>query len=61
LSTAKQPAAVSVFSFFGQHGAIAYGELAAFSILYSVPVLVLYSVVARSSGSAFALSGAIKG
>lgn len=61
LSTAKQPAAVSVFSFFGQHGAIAYGELAAFSILYSVPVLVLYTVVARGSGSAFALSGAIKG
>lgn len=61
LSTAKQPAAVSVFSFFGQHGAIAYGELAAFSILYSVPVLVLYTVVARGSGSAFALSGAMKG
>ncbi|GAB3566324.1 carbohydrate ABC transporter permease [Arthrobacter alkaliphilus] len=61
LSTSKQPAAVSVFSFFGQHGAIAYGELAAFSILYSVPVLVLYTVVARGSGSAFALSGAMKG
>jgi multiple sugar transport system permease protein len=61
LSTSKQPAAVSVFSFFGQHGAIAYGELAAFSILYSVPVLILYTVVARGSGSAFALSGAMKG
>lgn len=61
LSTSKQPAAVSVFSFFGQNGAIAYGELAAFSILYSVPVLILYTVVARGSGSAFALSGAMKG
>jgi multiple sugar transport system permease protein len=61
LSTSKQPAAVSVFSFFGQHGAIAYGELAAFSILYSVPVLILYTVVAKGSGSAFALSGAMKG
>ncbi|MGM7778250.1 carbohydrate ABC transporter permease [Arthrobacter sp. KNU-44] len=61
LSTSKQPAAVSVFSFFGQHGAIAYGELAAFSILYSVPVLILYTLVARGSGSAFALSGAMKG
>ncbi|WP_441415280.1 carbohydrate ABC transporter permease [Arthrobacter sp. 2MCAF14] len=61
LSSSKQPAAVSVFSFFGQHGAIAYGELAAFSILYSVPVLILYTVVARGSGSAFALSGAMKG
>ena len=61
LSTSKQPAAVSVFSFFGQHGAIAYGELAAFSIVYSVPVLVLYAVVAKGSGSALALSGAMKG
>jgi multiple sugar transport system permease protein len=33
LSEAKQPAAVSIFSFFGQHGAVAYGQLAAFSIL----------------------------
>lgn len=61
LSTTKQPAAVSIFSFFGQHGAIAYGQLAAFSILYSIPVLVLYAVIARGSESSFALSGAMKG
>ncbi|MET3370010.1 carbohydrate ABC transporter permease [Arthrobacter sp. M2012083] len=61
LSTDKQPAAVSIFSFFGQHGAIAYGQLAAFSILYSVPVLVLYALVSRGMGNSFALSGAMKG
>lgn len=61
LSTGKQPAAVSIFSFFGQHGAIAYGQLAAFSILYSVPVLVLYGLVSRGMGNSFALSGAMKG
>ncbi|MBT2584330.1 carbohydrate ABC transporter permease [Arthrobacter sp. ISL-95] len=61
LSTGKQPAAVSIFSFFGQHGAIAYGQLAAFSILYSVPVLVLYALVSRGMGNSFALSGAMKG
>jgi multiple sugar transport system permease protein len=61
LSTGKQPAAVSIFSFFGQHGAIAYGQLAAFSILYSVPVLVLYAVVSRGMGNSFAMSGAMKG
>lgn len=53
--------AVSIFSFFGQHGAIAYGQLAAFSILYSVPVLVLYALVSRGLGNSFALSGAMKG
>jgi multiple sugar transport system permease protein len=61
LSEARQPAAVSIFSFFGQHGAVAYGQLAAFSILYSVPVLALYVFVARGAGNSFALSGAVKG
>jgi multiple sugar transport system permease protein len=61
LSEARQPAAVSIFSFFGQHGAVAYGQLASFSILYSVPVLALYVIVAKGAGSSFALSGAVKG
>jgi multiple sugar transport system permease protein len=61
LSEARQPAAVSIFSFFGQHGAVAYGQLAAFSILFSVPVLALYVIVAKGAGSSFALSGAVKG
>jgi multiple sugar transport system permease protein len=61
LSEAKQPAAVSIFSFFGQHGAVAYGQLAAFSILYSLPVLALYVIVARGAGNSFAMSGAVRG
>jgi multiple sugar transport system permease protein len=61
LSEAKQPAAVSIFSFFGQHGAVAYGQLAAFSILYSLPVLALYVIVARGAGTSFAMSGAVRG
>ncbi|MFX1821046.1 carbohydrate ABC transporter permease [Pseudarthrobacter sp. CC4] len=61
LSEARQPAAVSIFSFFGQHGAVAYGQLAAFSILYSLPVLVLYVIVARGADGSFALSGAVRG
>ena len=61
LSADRQPAAVSIFSFFGQHGAVAYGQLAAFSILYSVPVLALYVIVGRGSGAALALSGAVRG
>jgi multiple sugar transport system permease protein len=61
LSEGSQPAAVSIFSFFGQHGAFAYGQLAAFSILYSVPVLALYVIVARGSGNSLALAGAVRG
>lgn len=61
LSPSKQPAAVSIYSFFGQYGAIAYGQLAAFSVLYSVPVILLYVLVSRGIGGSFTLSGAIKG
>lgn len=61
LSAGAQPAAVSIYSFFGQHGAVAYGQLAAYSILYSVPVLALYAVVAGGSGSSAALSGSVRG
>lgn len=61
LSADKQPAAVSIFSFFGQYGTIAYGELAAYSLIYSLPVLVLYVIVSRGIGGSFAMQGAVKG
>lgn len=61
LSPAKQPAAVSIYSFFGQYGTVAYGELAAYSLLYSLPVIVLYVIVSRGIGGSFALQGAVKG
>ncbi|WP_456284182.1 carbohydrate ABC transporter permease [Microbacterium sp. JZ101] len=61
LSPDRQPAAVSIFAFFGQYGAVAYGQLAAFSLIYSLPVLALYVLVTRLSGGSFALAGAVKG
>lgn len=61
LSPAKQPAAVSVFEFFGQYGTIAYGQLAAFSLLYALPVVALYVIVSKGIGGSFAMQGAVKG
>jgi multiple sugar transport system permease protein len=56
------PASVSIFTFFDpQHGGVQYGQLAAFSILYCVPVAVLYLVMSRRLGGGFALGGALKG
>lgn len=60
-SVENQPAAVSIFRFFGQFGTVAYGQLAAFSILYALPVIVLYVLVSRVFGGSFAMSGALKG
>ncbi|WP_067597453.1 carbohydrate ABC transporter permease [Nocardiopsis listeri] len=60
-SPEKMPAAVRVFAFFGQYGSVRYGELAAYSLLYTVPVVALYMVVSRAMGGRFALGGAMKG
>jgi multiple sugar transport system permease protein len=60
-SPEHQPAAVAIFNFFGTYGSVAYGKLAAFSILYATPVLALYLLVQRLSGGSFAMAGAVKG
>ncbi|WP_426593729.1 carbohydrate ABC transporter permease [Cellulomonas sp. McL0617] len=60
-SPEHQPAAVAIFNFFGTYGSVAYGKLAAFSILYAAPVLALYLLVQRLSGGSFAMAGAVKG
>ncbi|KQQ25791.1 MULTISPECIES: carbohydrate ABC transporter permease [unclassified Frondihabitans] len=61
LSPGNQPAAVSIFNFFGQYGSVAYGQLAAFSLVYSVPVIALYVFISRVLGGSNALAGAVKG
>jgi multiple sugar transport system permease protein len=57
----KQPASVAIYQYFGLHGMASYGLLAAFSILYSLPVVLLYAVAQRTLGNAFAMQGAVKG
>lgn len=57
----QMPAAVTIYNFFGAYGTVAYGQLAAFSLVYSLPVLALYALVQRFSGGSFALAGAVKG
>ncbi|MFF7473602.1 ABC transporter permease subunit [Streptomyces sp. NPDC008092] len=61
LSPDQMPASVSINDFFGNRGMVAYGQLAAFSVIYSTPVILLYVLVARRLGGGFALGGAVKG
>ncbi|MFF4949141.1 carbohydrate ABC transporter permease [Streptomyces chattanoogensis] len=61
LSPEQLPASVSVFTFFGSEGSVAFGQLAAFSVLYSTPVILLYVLIARRLGGGVALGGAVKG
>jgi multiple sugar transport system permease protein len=61
LTPDQLPASVSVNEFFGNRGMVAYGQLAAFSVVYSTPVVLLYVLIARRLGGGFALGGAVKG
>lgn len=61
LSPENQPASVSIYTFFGQSGEIAYGQLAAFSILYTLPIVFLYIALSRFLGGSFTFAGGIKG
>lgn len=61
LSPDQAPMSVGIFGFFDQYGQTEYGQLAAFSLLYTSPVLVLYLVLSRKIGGGFALGGALKG
>lgn len=61
LSPEKLPASVSVFTFLSAHDQTQYGQLSAFSLLYSLPVVMLYLLLARKLGGGFALGGALKG
>jgi multiple sugar transport system permease protein len=57
----SQPASVTIYTFFSTYGQVAYGQLAAFSILYTAPVVLLYSALSRVFSGAFSLTGAVKG
>ncbi|MFJ2906635.1 carbohydrate ABC transporter permease [Streptomyces sp. NPDC087212] len=61
LTPDQMPASVSINDFFGNRGMIAYGQLAAFSLTYSTPAILLYLLISRKLGGGFALGGAVKG
>ncbi|MEU6843380.1 carbohydrate ABC transporter permease [Streptomyces sp. NPDC046716] len=61
LSPEKLPASVSVFTFLSAHDQTQYGQLAAFSLVYTLPVVMLYLLLTRRLGGGFALGGALKG
>ncbi|MFC6465204.1 carbohydrate ABC transporter permease [Marinilactibacillus sp. GCM10026970] len=57
----KLPASVTIFQFFGNYGLIDYGQLAAFSVVYTTPVVVLYYLSQRYMSKGFSFGGAAKG
>jgi multiple sugar transport system permease protein len=60
-SQSIQPISVTIYDFFGLRGQVIYGQLAAFSIIYSAPIIVLYLLVQKNLSAGFRLEGGLKG
>ncbi|MCC8083478.1 MAG: hypothetical protein LIP15_04515 [Clostridium sp.] len=52
---------MKLYQFFGQYGLIDYGPLAAYSIIYTLPSILLYILSQNYMSKGFSLSGAAKG
>jgi multiple sugar transport system permease protein len=57
----KFPVSVKLYQFFGQYGMVDYGKLAAFSVLYASPSVVMYILAQRFMSKGFGLQGGTKG
>lgn len=60
-SANKQPASVAIYEFLTANGQVLYGPLAAYALVFSLPVLVLYWLLSRHISGAFTFSGSVKG
>jgi multiple sugar transport system permease protein len=54
------PASITMFAYVGA-SRVEYGHIAAFSVVYSLPVFVLYTLSARLFRGGFLLGGAVRG
>jgi multiple sugar transport system permease protein len=57
----KLPASVTLYQFFGQHGMVVYGQLAAYSAIYAIPSILLYVLSQNYMSKGFNMAGAAKG
>lgn len=56
----KMPASVAIYQFFGAYGSVQFGQLAAFSLLYTVPIAGLYILSQKFMSNGFSMGGSIK-
>lgn len=60
-STEKMTASINIYQYFGQSGIVLYGQLAAYSLMYITPSLVLYIFAQKYVSKGFAMEGGTKG
>ncbi|MDX6525476.1 MAG: multiple sugar transport system permease protein [Gaiellales bacterium] len=54
------PGSIAIYQFLTENGQIHFGDLAAYSILFAVPVVILYLIASRRISGAFTFAGGIK-
>ena len=59
ITAEKMPASVTLYRFFGNHN-ISYGSLAAFSLVYAMPSILLYVISQRYMSKGFSMEGGTK-
>jgi multiple sugar transport system permease protein len=55
------PASIAAYNFLSAFTTPKFGQLAAYSLLFSLPVLILYLVIARRLSGAFSFGGGLRG
>jgi multiple sugar transport system permease protein len=56
-----QTGALGIYTFMSANGVVHFGPLAAYSIVFSAPVVVLYLICSRWLNGGFAFAGGVKG
>ena len=56
----QQPGSIAIFGYIGAAN-VRYGDIAAFSLIYAVPIFLLYALASRLFRGGFVLSGAVRG
>lgn len=60
-STDKMTASINIYHYFGEQGVIMYGQLAAYSLSYIMPSLILYFLAQNYMSKGFSMVGGTKG
>jgi multiple sugar transport system permease protein len=55
------PGAVGIYQFITANGQVQFGPLAAYGVLFSVPVIVMYIISSRWLSGSFSFAGGVKG
>ena len=61
MSADKFPASVNIYRLYDVHGLVVYGQVAAYAVMYIIPIFILYHFSQDNMSQGFSMGGATKG